>query len=213
MTNPRVTVIIPGSNRPEKLARAIASYHAQTLPAEQRQLLVTDSPLMWGQKFNELAGLARGEFLVYLCDDDWLEPNYLERVLAVADGGADVVYTDRIDHGGRPGNPDGRYTAPRPLTSESFAITNPLLGLTFLIQRELFFRAERWDLDSFPMLFDWALAYRAWRLGAVFSYCESTAWHYEWHGANGTLGFNYSEQYTRFLSHFPELRYDPTRQG
>lgn len=85
------------SHRAEFLPGAIASVLAQTVPAERRQLLVNHCTEAYHNKFNDVAAAARGEFLVPLCDDDLLDPNFLERCLSVADraGGADIIVTDR----------------------------------------------------------------------------------------------------------------------
>ena len=96
---PRVTVVIL-SHRPKMLPAALASLFAQT--EQDFQIIVQHCKDNWATKFNEAASIARGEFIVPLCDDDLLAPTYLEECLRVAErgGGADMIYTDRIhfDH-------------------------------------------------------------------------------------------------------------------
>lgn len=85
------------SHREEFLPGAIASVLSQTLERDRRQLLVTHWSEGYHGKFNEVAAAARGEFLVPLCDDDRLGPEFLASCLAVADRatGADIIFTDR----------------------------------------------------------------------------------------------------------------------
>jgi hypothetical protein len=50
----------------------------------------------WPEKLNELVGIARGEYVIILCDDDCLAPTYVEDTMSVAlASNADIVYTDR----------------------------------------------------------------------------------------------------------------------
>lgn len=89
---PEVTVVISG-HRPEFAREAIASVEAQTIGIQHIELLHRRMDAWWGDKVNELTTLAKGKFLVLLCDDDRLHPTYLERCLAER-GSADIVYTD-----------------------------------------------------------------------------------------------------------------------
>lgn len=96
--NPRVTVCIL-SHRARFLPDAVASVLSQTIyEKEDVQLIVQHCKKNWPSKLNSALKAAIGEFIVILCDDDLLAPNFLERVLATAarGKGADIVYTDRI---------------------------------------------------------------------------------------------------------------------
>jgi hypothetical protein len=90
---PLVSILIP-SHRPALLEEALASVRAQTEPRSSYQVLVNDCPDWYGDKINDLARIARGKYLLILCDDDLLAPDYLEKCLDVARGNFDIIYTD-----------------------------------------------------------------------------------------------------------------------
>lgn len=87
----------------ERVAIVLLSHRRQMLPSAVRsvldqsepvQLIVTHSQSGYATKFNEAAALARGDFIVPLCDDDRLHPRYVERCLYFGKD-ADIVFTDR----------------------------------------------------------------------------------------------------------------------
>lgn len=79
------------SHRPAFARQALDSAWAQTVRC---QVLLQDAEPNWNTKVNEIMATAKGEFVIPLCDDDLLDPQYVERCLSVAEH-ADVVYTDR----------------------------------------------------------------------------------------------------------------------
>lgn len=96
MSRPRVTVVLL-SHREHFVPGAIHSVFSQSLPRDQRQLLMNHCPQAYPGKFNDVAACAQGDFIAPLCDDDRLAADYLASCLAVADRGqtADIVFTDR----------------------------------------------------------------------------------------------------------------------
>jgi len=98
-----VSVVIPTYQRPDPLARAVASVEAQTVPVEvvvvpdetPRDRYPIDPHDFWCVKGvpPRNAGLDRatGDWVLTLDDDDTLEPDAIERLLA-ASAEADVVY-------------------------------------------------------------------------------------------------------------------------
>lgn len=89
---PRVSIIIL-SHRAHFLPCALESVFAQT--EQNFQIIVQHCKKNFSTKFNEAASIARGEFIVPLCDDDLLAPTYLEECLKRS-ANADMIYTDRI---------------------------------------------------------------------------------------------------------------------
>ncbi len=83
------------------LPEALASVFAQT--EQDFQIVVQHCKKNWATKANEMCSIAKGEFIVLLCDDDLLDPEYLDACLKVA-GNADMIYTDRycFNEGQRP---------------------------------------------------------------------------------------------------------------
>ena len=100
-TGIRVTVLIL-SHRPGMVGDAERSVYNQTFykaHPEQVQVLVQHSRALWYGKANELASIAQGDYLVWLCDDDLLHPRFLEELLKVVDVSdhvPDILYTDRV---------------------------------------------------------------------------------------------------------------------
>lgn len=80
---PTVSVIVlsKGAERRALLLEALDSVWAQTLPQEQIQIIMTSSPVYWGDKLNEAIAASRGAYFCVLCDDDLLRHTYLARCL------------------------------------------------------------------------------------------------------------------------------------
>lgn len=108
-----VSVVIPTYQRPESLARAVASVRAQTYP--EIELLVipdttprddypSDAHGFWCVKGvpprNTGLDVATGDWVLTLDDDDELEPDAIERLMAASDG-RDVAYgrSQVVGHG------------------------------------------------------------------------------------------------------------------
>lgn len=127
---PLVTIGIPTYDRPAELARAVRSALAQShrrievlisddaspvpelatvlaaLSAQDDRVRVVRQPHNLGHAGNYewLLQAARGEYFMWLADDDWIEPFYVERCLAAlrADPGAGLVCgLARYYHDGR----------------------------------------------------------------------------------------------------------------
>ncbi len=101
----RVSVVIPTYQRPEQLRRAVASVTAQTHPDVEivvvpdttpREAYPTDPHAFWCVKGvrprNVGLEQATGEWVLTLDDDDELEPDALEVLLAAARDDFDVAY-------------------------------------------------------------------------------------------------------------------------
>ncbi len=129
---PKVSVIIP-SHRPQLLQHAIGSYIAQTLPKEQRECIVKlcEAEQYWGEKVNEAARAAVGKYYLVLCDDDKLAPTMLEKMVAKAEEGFDVVLSNAVAFGESTHN----LMLP-PWTRETFYDVNPA-WISSLVSAEL----------------------------------------------------------------------------
>ena len=93
---PRFTIVLQ-SHRPHLLPVAVANVMQQTA-LDDVQLLVQHARENWAEKFNQVAAAAVGEYLIPLCDDDLLHPEYVaecRKVLDVATPALDCLYTDR----------------------------------------------------------------------------------------------------------------------
>lgn len=116
-TKPRVSVCVPTYNYAQFLPPAVESVLSQSF--EDFELIViddgssdntvqvmqayTDDPRVTFvareknvglfANFNDCAERARGEYVKYLCADDWLEPQMLERSVALLDAHPEVTMT------------------------------------------------------------------------------------------------------------------------
>jgi glycosyltransferase involved in cell wall biosynthesis len=154
---PTVSVIIPTRNRPQLLAEAIRSVQAQTFTDYEIVLSVngpenpsTAQILAIGAShrivriaqeglavaLNAGIGIARGEWLAFLDDDDLWEPDRLEAALKTArETNADLIFCHMIMFdatGGIPAPP--RSPPPNVPARKSLTIVNPS-GLTAAFAR------------------------------------------------------------------------------
>lgn len=90
VARPTVSIVIL-SHRPSLVGEALASATGQTVDC---QVVVQHAKANWGDKLNRAVNATIGDWIVILCDDDLLDPAYVERCLRFA-GEADIVYTDR----------------------------------------------------------------------------------------------------------------------
>lgn len=121
VASPRVSVVIPTFNRAEMVRNTIDSVLAQTVACE---IVVSDhgstdqTPSVMrgygdriryvrreadsGPVFAWLDGVlqATGEFVHINYDDDWIDPRFVERTLALMSDGCGFVMTDVMRHGG-----------------------------------------------------------------------------------------------------------------
>jgi glycosyltransferase involved in cell wall biosynthesis len=107
---------------------------------------------------NELAGSAKGDWLLYLDADDEIAPGYLDAMAQV--GGENVLLTPSVR----------KVTKGRPSRNADFYPEVPLengnwLVVGTLVRREMFNRAG--GFEDYPHGFeDWSLWYKCHRLGA-----------------------------------------------
>jgi glycosyltransferase involved in cell wall biosynthesis len=124
---PHISVIVPVFDPREAIDECITSLLAQTMPAGDLELIFVDdgSTDGTGERLDALAAehahvrvahipnsgwpgrprnigmdMARGEFVYFVDDDDWLEPDAVERLHAAAvEDDADVVIGKVVGHG------------------------------------------------------------------------------------------------------------------
>lgn len=199
---PDVTVFIP-SHRPDLLDEARKSVHLQT--HRSFAIATVESPLWWPGKINDAAAAVRSEFMVMLCDDDLLRPTFLERTVAKAKEGYDIVYTDAQTFG-RHGSGRARMGQ---FSREGFVKGNPI-WITSLIRtslwRSLTPSGQRGAFAEDLLYYDRAFWYEAFKHDASAAYIPEVLWDYREDGQNGTNGIDSTYATEQFLTRYPELR-------
>ncbi len=91
----RVLVVIPtAGNRDRTLGEALRSVDGQTRPADEVRVAGGESPFL--ARLNGAIAASDCEAFIVLCDDDLLDPSYIEKTArSMEETGADIVYTDR----------------------------------------------------------------------------------------------------------------------
>jgi glycosyltransferase involved in cell wall biosynthesis len=106
-TNPLVSIIIATYNRPERLQKAVQSAQIQTIHNieiiiiddhsdnvvdllnfyDDDRIMIIRNPVNWGVSVTRNRGISRasGEWIIFLDDDDYWEPNFIESMIAELD--------------------------------------------------------------------------------------------------------------------------------
>lgn len=151
MMRPTVSIVIL-SHRPGLVGEALASATGQTVDC---QVIVQHAKANWPDKLNDAVSAAMGEWIIILCDDDLLDPTYVERCLRFA-GEADIVYTDRrvfTDAGEASTAPVMKTHSADVQGGEAFLVEHPAssfifgspLLMTIMIRRVLWNRLGGYD--------------------------------------------------------------------
>lgn len=179
----RVAVVIPTRDRPEYLARALASVRAQSRAPDEIWVIdegVASAPAIPGLRTVRTGGgcgaaaarnlgarKAEADVLAFLDDDDTWAPEYLEEALAVREReGANLVLTAfwkvrEPDGSARDAEPEPEKTPPPALRVEDFLVRNPgLRGSNLVIERAFYFDLGGFD-GALPSFHDMDLGLRA----------------------------------------------------
>lgn len=201
---PLVSVCIP-SHRTQYLDKAMASVLGQTFC--DFQLLVDYSPphIPYRRgKISEMVNRSVGKYWMVLPDDDLLTQDALAKFVATAEQGYPFVYSDYVRRSDR-----DWYWPASPWTLQSFRHPNcnPLLGLTWLVERKV------WDevggFDESLSYFDWAFAYECYQRGIVATYLPELLVIYREHTsheAHEHTPVNGAEAMAQLHAKYPELK-------
>ena len=152
---PLVSVIVL-SHRWTLMLEAIESVNAQTYdPARVELLLKHNKGPYYVEKWNQAWQGAAGKYLVFLPDDDWLHPTFLERHVGLAEAtGADMVYSDFLVHD----RLQLQWHLP-PFTRESLRVA-AVPFMTFLVRQDFWRGVGGWD--GVQQYADWDVSIRMW---------------------------------------------------
>jgi len=174
---PMVSVITPTiPERSALLEEAKASVSRQTYPAVEHLIQVDKDRIGQGFVRNELVLKARGEWLVFLDDDDLLDAQFAELHMEYAIAtGVDVVYSIcRLP-------PTYTGWAPRIAEFDEPALrTANYIPVTALVRRSKFETVGGFRVSG--SLDDWNLWRSLLDAGARFSYLPCVCWTYRVHG-------------------------------
>lgn len=202
----RVSVLI-ASHRSQFLPRALASVFAQTLASDQIQTLVNYSPDpgLFRTNWNDLASIAKGDYLVILGDDDTLKPEYLETAVTVLDHtGADIAYAQTQGRNGRD-ELTGLYVPPSVITLETMRHGNAIWQSS-VVRRSTWLAVGGYDM-SIPYAHDYDFWVRCLQQGARTTYLPMIGWtHYAHDEGRVTTTTDHAANWRIFDAKHPGFR-------
>lgn len=173
---PKVSIVIL-SHRVGMLPEAFASAQQQTF--KDREIVVKFSEEYWGDKLNDAIRGCSGEYFVVLCDDDKLDPTYVERTVAELERQrTDIAYTDNQVFG----TVKFRH-ALRPFSLETLQL-HCVPHFTALCKKSLWFQVGGFDGEQ-PYI-DWDFWYRCAERGATAAYLAGE--HLFWYRSTNANG-------------------------
>lgn len=98
----------------DEIARQLQSLGGGTAPPYLEHItLLDDMTRSVGLKRQALLDAARGDYIAFLDDDDWITPDYVQILLTAAQRGADVItFRQKATINGKDGHIDFRIDAP-----------------------------------------------------------------------------------------------------
>ena len=215
-----VTVCIPVYNNFEYVSKTVASVRAQTV--QPLELLVIDdgstipyeAPPGEGIQeqvirvshrgpqniWNTALMLAKGEWLLNLASDDWLNDDFIEKALAQSEG-ADVVCVSMQQHGTHDG-----FVAPGPVKLEEVWVMNPY-PYCALYRVETLRRMGGWNgqLEAFC---DWGMWIDLLQRNARFAFAPDAIFNYLRHPQSHSSSLGDQARFTEWmrLIHFYDFQ-------
>lgn len=187
----KVSIIIPYKEDRGWLKHAITSVHNQTYKGEI-ELILSKSQHRVGYNLNRGIEKATGEYIKYLCDDDWLTPESIQRSVECMEGhdfihgcaynvfkGISALHKPRM----------------RQPTLSDMLRGNVIHGGTLMYRRDLFDRIGLFD-EELECGEEYELNMRALKLGMKLGYCPYILYNYRRHEQQKSLGKNVN-QYLR----------------
>jgi hypothetical protein len=184
---PKVSVITPTvPERRPMLIEAHRSVIQQTSPSIEHLIEVDTDGIGPGFMRNRIVKRAKGEWLVFLDDDDLLDPQFIELHLEHAEAtGADLVYSIcRLPLAGHSGG-----WVPRIAEFDEAILRQPggnYIPVTVMVRKSTFQKAGGFSVSG--SLDDWNLWIALLNAGAKFEYLPCVCWSYRVHGERGRIG-------------------------
>lgn len=174
----KVLVIIPTQNkRPEMLLEAQSSIIFQTRRPDA--VVIAKSDDSFCDKLNTAIRESKCDVFVVLCDDDQLEPTFIEKTVGTMETtGVDIVHTNYKHFGGESclgGNPNH-------------------ISITSLFRKSIWSKTSGYANVPYP---DWDFVLSCMEVGATSKYIDEPLWDYRVHG--GQLGYGDKEANTAIV--------------
>lgn len=180
---PKVSVIIPYNKDRGWLEKAMDSvYHQDYGDVE---LILSNSP--YGVSFNINEGVMKstGEYVKYLCDDDWLPPDSISNSVKAMEG-VDFIHGNCISV--RAGKEINLHIPKKTIFShKELARHNYIHGATLMYRRDVFdrfgvFDEEMWTGEELEFNL------RILSKGAKVGYCDHVVAYYRLHSRQKSIG-------------------------
>ena len=172
----RVLVVVPAQLGRPFLSEALESLSRQTRCADEIIVAIGQTPLH--ERLNDAIDASDCDAFIVLCDDDLLEPTYIEKTVArMEETGAGIVYTDLRHFGTR----DAVWIAPPPDPTPD-PDPNPL-PVTSLCRKSVWAMVGGYRLGPY---FDWDFWWSAINVGATRAKVAEPLFLYRNHLGQGT---------------------------
>lgn len=183
MSLPKVTIIIPFKEDRGYLEQAIESVKFQTYKGE---IELIQSQSNNGVSYNINRGIekATGEYIKYLCDDDYLTPNSIQdSVLSI--GGADFIHGKAYNrHPGRTELQIPKIVQP---TFAQMLNNNVIHGGTLMYRKDVFDRIGLFD-ETLDCAEEYEFNLRCLANGMRLRYVNAILYNYRRHDQQKSLG-------------------------
>lgn len=184
-----VTVAIPSiTSRGDLLSRALRSVQTQTRPVDAVSLAFDHRHEGAALTRNRALAGVRTEWTAFLDDDDTMNPNHVELLLAHAEStGADVVYPWFDVPGGF--DPFPQYEG-QPFNSKALREVQNYIPVTVLVRTGLargvggFTPRNTSTAAGASPCEEWGLWLKLLGIGAKFAHLDQRTWCWMWHAGN-----------------------------
>ena len=180
---PKVSIIIPYKVDRGYLAQAIKSVELQTYKGEI-ELILSQSDNGVSYNINRGIEKATGEYIKYLCDDDFLTPNSIhDSVMAL--GGADFLHGNAFNL--HPGHTERQKPKIENPTFKQMLNNNVIHGGTLMYRKDVFDRIGLFD-ETLDCAEEYEFNLRCLANGMRLRYCNQFLYNYRRHPKQKSLG-------------------------
>lgn len=178
-----VSIIIPYNKDRGFIDEAINSVKMQTYDGKI-EVLLSESPNNVSYNINRAVEQCKGDYIKYLCDDDWLTPNSIK-------DSVDAIQGYDFIHGIANNVIRGSAQVQRPRmkqpTLSDMLESNVIHGGTLMYKRDVFKRVGLFD-ETLVCAEEYDFNLRCLKLGMKLGYCDKVLYNYRRHDEQKSLG-------------------------